>query len=249
MDNSTYVALSQLTALERQLDVTANNIANANSNGFKAARVLFESYLQQDDASASGEGTNYLIDRGSYLDDAPGALVQTGNALDMALTGQGWFAYELADGRTAYGRDGSFVLDAQGRMVTASGAQVLDAGGAPLNIPPEFASTVSISADGVIFSTEGGVLGQVGVFTLPDRQSLSRTGGGMFLPEDGNAQLVPDDTGTQILQGAVESSNVQAVSEVTRLIDIQQAYQHALNLVSSEDDLKKEMLSRIGQTS
>lgn len=249
MDNSTYVALSQLTALERQLDVTANNIANANSNGFKTERVLFESYLQQDDAALSGDGTNYLIDRGSYLDDAPGAIVRTGNTLDLALSGQGWFAYELADGGTGFGRDGSLVLDAQGRVVTASGIQILDAGGTPLNLPPEFASTVSISEDGVISSTDGGVLGQVGVFTLPDRQSLGRAGGGMFVPEDGNAQLIADDTGTQIIQGAVESSNVQAVSEVTRLIDIQQAYQHALNLIASEDDLKKQMLSRIGQTS
>ena len=80
-------------------------------------------------------------------------------------------------------------------------------------------------------------------------QSLGRAGGGMFVPEDGTAQLAPDDTGTEVIQGALEASNVQAVSEVTRLIDIQQAYQHALNLISSEDDLKKEMLSRIGQTS
>ncbi|MCR8550585.1 flagellar hook basal-body protein [Salipiger sp. P9] len=249
MDNSTYVALSQLTALERQLDVTANNIANANSTGFKSERVLFESYLQQDDAALAGDGTNYLIDRGSYLDDTPGAVVRTGNALDMALSGQGWFAYALADGRTGYGRDGSLVLDAQGRVVTASGAQILDLGGAPLAIPPEFASTVSISEDGVISSTEGGVLGQVGIFALPDRQSLGRAGGGMFIPEEGTAQLDPDETGTQIIQGAVESSNVQAVSEVTRLIDIQQAYQHALNLIASDDELKKQMLSRIGQTS
>ena len=132
MDNSTYVALSQLTALERQLDVTANNIANANSTGFKAERVLFESYLNPDSTDVTGEGTSYLIDRGSYLDDRSGVVLQTGNPLDMALSGAGWFAYELEDGQQAFGRDGNFVLDPQGRVVTTSGAQVLDAGGAPL---------------------------------------------------------------------------------------------------------------------
>ena len=249
MDNSTYVALSQLTALERQLDVTANNIANANSTGFKAERVLFESYLNPDSTDVTGGGTSYLIDRGSYLDDRSGVVLQTGNPLDMALSGAGWFAYELEDGQQAFGRDGNFVLDPQGRVVTTSGAQVLDAGGAPLALPPALAATVAISGDGVISSQQGGVLGQIGLFALPDRQSLGRAGGGMFVPEDGTAQLAPDDTGTEVIQGALEASNVQAVSEVTRLIDIQQAYQHALNLISSEDDLKKEMLSRIGQTS
>ncbi|WP_323765199.1 flagellar hook basal-body protein [Marinovum sp.] len=248
MDNSTYVALSQLTALERQLDVTANNIANANSTGFKAERVLFESYLQSDDSASAGESTNYLIDRGSYLDSRSGVVIQTGNPLDMALSGAGWFAYQLQDGQQAFGRDGNFVLDPQGRVVTTAGAQVLDAGGAPLALPPALAGSVAISGDGVISSEVGGVLGQVGIFALPDRQSLGRAGGGMFVTEDGRIDLQADETGTKVIQGALEGSNVQAVSEVTRLIDIQQAYQHALNLISSEDDLKKEMLSRVGRS-
>ena len=249
MDNSTYVAISKLTALERQLDVTANNIANANSSGFKAERVLFESYLQKDDASLAGEGTNYVLDRGSYVDDTPGVVVQTGNPLDLALAGQGWFAYEMPDGRMAYGRDGQLVLDAQGQVTTASGAQILDLGGAPLNIPPEFAASVTISDDGVISSPEGGVMGQIGIFELPDRQTLSRGGAGMFVPNTEAQGLAPDETGSSVIQGAVESSNVQPVTEVTRLINIQQAYQHALNLVASDDELKKEMLTRIGRNS
>jgi len=249
MDNSTYVAISKLTALERQLDVTANNIANANSSGFKAERVLFESYLQKDDASLAGEGTNYVLDRGSYVDDAAGVVVQTGNPLDLALSGQGWFAYEMPDGRMAYGRDGQLVLDAQGQVTTASGAQILDLGGAPLNIPPEFAASVTISDDGVISSPEGGEMGQVGIFELPDRQTLSRGGAGMFVPNAEAQGLTPDETGSSVIQGAVESSNVQPVTEVTRLINIQQAYQHALNLVASDDELKKEMLTRIGRNS
>ncbi|ANT63175.1 flagellar biosynthesis protein FlgF (plasmid) [Salipiger sp. CCB-MM3] len=245
MDNSIYVALSRLTALERQMDVTSNNIANANSTGFKAERVLFETYLQKDDAALAGEGTNYVLDRGSYVDNSSGAVMPTGNTLDLALSGEGWFAYETPQGDTAFGRDGALILDAQGRVITASGAQILDAGGAPMVLPPDQASTVSISDDGVISDAEGAVLGQVGVFTLPDRQSLGRSGGGMFVPQDGNAQLIADETNTRVIQGAVEMSNVQAVTEVTRLIEIQQAYQQSLNLVQQDDELKKEMLTRI----
>lgn len=245
MDNSIYVALSRLTALERQIDVTSNNIANANSTGYKAERVLFETYLQKDDAALAGEGTNYVLDRGSYVDNSSGAIMPTGNALDIAVSGDGWLAYQTADGRTAFGRDGGFVLDVAGRVITSSGAQVLDAGGAPMVLPPEQASTASISTDGVITDADGAVLGQIGIFTLPDRQSLGRSGGGMFVPQAGNAQLAPDESGTQIIQGAVEMSNVQAVTEVTRLMEIQQAYQQSLNLVQSDDELKKEMLNRI----
>ncbi|MEQ5870640.1 flagellar hook basal-body protein [Sagittula sp. NFXS13] len=249
MDNSTYVALSKLSALERQLDVTSNNIANASSSGFKAERVLFESYLEKSNAAVGGEGTHYVLDRGSYVDDTPGVVVQTGNPLDLALTGEGWFAYEMPDGRTGYGRDGQLVLNAQGQVTTANGAQILDLGGAALNIPPQFANALTISDDGVISSPDGGVMGQVGIFELPDRQTLSRAGGGMFVPQAEDAGLVPDDTGSTVIQGAVESSNVQPVTEVTRLIQIQQAYQHSLNLMASDDELKKEMLSRIGRNS
>jgi len=248
MDNSLFVALSQMTALERQLDVTANNIANANSTGFKAGRVLFESYLERDGKSLSGEGTNYVIDRGSFMDDRSGVVMQTGNPLDMALSGQGWFAYELPDGQQSFGRDGNFVVDPQGQLVTTSGAQLLDAGGAPLALPPDQAGAVTISGDGVISSPEGAVLGQIGVFALPDTQTMSRQAGGMFVQEEG-AALVPDDSGTTVIQGTLESSNVEAVSEIVRMIDIQQAYQHSVNLVTSEDDLKKEMLQRIGRNS
>ncbi len=152
MDNSTYVALSQMTALERQLDVTANNLANANSNGFKSERVLFESYLHQNERDDLGEGTNFVLDSGSYVDARQGALTRTDNPLDVAISGKGWFAYQSDTGQTAYGRDGNFVLDDQGRMMTLSGAQVLDAGGAPITLPPDVAGSLSIASDGTMSS-------------------------------------------------------------------------------------------------
>lgn len=247
MDNTTYVALSQLTALERQLDVTANNLANANSAGFRAERVLFESYLHQDDAGDFGQGTNFVLDRGSYVDKTQGALTLTGNPLDVALNGDGWFGYRTGDGRTAYGRDGRFVLDEQGRLMTLSGAQVLDAGGTPVTLPPDVANALTIAEDGTMSTVDGGVIGKLGVFELRDLQSYERMGGGLFTPPAGQgADAVPDET-TRFVQGSVESSNVNAVAEVTRLMQIQQAYQRSVNLMNSEDDLTKTMLGRIGR--
>ncbi|MGR3452383.1 flagellar basal-body rod protein FlgF [Pseudooceanicola sp.] len=247
MDNTTYVALSQLTALERQLDVTANNLANANSAGFRAERVLFESYLHQGDAGDFEQGTNFVLDRGSYVDRTQGALTLTGNPLDVALNGDGWFGYQTGDGRTAYGRDGRFVLDDQGRLMTLSGAQVLDAGGAPVALPPDVASALTIAEDGTMSTIDGGVIGKLGVFELRDLQSYERMGGGLFTPPAGQAADAVPDQATSFVQGSVESSNVNAVAEVTRLMQIQKAYQRSVNLMNSEDDLTKTMLGRIGR--
>ena len=245
MDNTTYVALSQLTALERQIDVTANNIANVNSHGFKAERVLFESYLQQDGQDPD-QGTNYVIDKGSYLDTGQGTMTRTDNPLDIALSGSGWFGYQIEGGQTAYGRDGRLALDPDGRLITLSGAQLLDEGGGPIVLPPDVAGTMMIGDDGTISTPEGLTLARIGVFDLGDLQSFERVGNGMFVPPDGQADRVPAE-GTRVLQGNVEGSNGQAVTEVTRLIGIQQAYQRAVNLLNSEDELKKNLLGRIGR--
>lgn len=247
MDNTTYVALSQLTALERQLDVTANNLANANSNGFRAERVLFESYLHPDGGSDSSQGTNFVLDKGSYVDQTQGALVLTDNPLDVALNGEGWFGYQTADGSTAYGRDGRFLLDDQGRLMTLAGAQVLDAGGAPIALPPDVAAALNIAEDGTMSTVDGGVIGRLGVFELRDLQSYERMGGGMLVPPQGQPADVVPDTTTKFVQGSVEASNVNAVAEVTRLMQMQQAYQRAVNLMNSDDELTKNLLGRLGR--
>ncbi|MGR3372809.1 flagellar hook-basal body complex protein [Pseudooceanicola nanhaiensis] len=247
MDNTTYVALSQLTALERQLDVTANNLANANSNGFRAERVLFESYLHPDGGTDSSQGTNFVLDKGSFVDQTQGALVLTDNPLDVALNGEGWFGYRTADGGTAYGRDGRFLLDDQGRLMTLAGAQVLDAGGAPIALPPDVAAALDIAEDGTMSTVDGGVIGRLGVFELRDLQSYERIGGGMLVPPQGQAADVVPDTTTRFVQGSVEASNVNAVAEVTRLMQMQQAYQRAVNLVNSDDELTKNLLGRLGR--
>ncbi|MGR3321958.1 MAG: flagellar hook basal-body protein, partial [Pseudooceanicola sp.] len=234
-------------ALERQIDVTANNLANVNSHGFKAERILFESYLHEDGGQDVGEGTNFVIDRGSYLDDSQGSLTRTDNPLDVALAGSGWFGYRTEAGQTAYGRDGRLVVDDQGRLTTLNGAQVLDAGGAPINLPPDIAGSVSIGPDGTVSGPDGAIT-QIGVFELRDLQSYVRVGNGMLVPPDGGAGDAVADTTTQVLQGSVEGSNVQAVTEVTRLMQIQKAYQRAVNLLNAEDDLKKNLLGRIGRS-
>ncbi|EYD71956.1 flagellar basal-body rod protein FlgF [Limimaricola hongkongensis] len=245
MDNSTYVSLSLATAMRNALDVTANNIANANTAGFKGERVVFDSYLHRASGTQQNHETDFLIDQGSYMDPNQGAMSRTGNPLDLALQGDGWFGYETDNG-TAYGRDGRFALDPEGALVTLSGARVLDPGGAPIALPPDIGGDVTISEDGTISTLGGGVIGRVGLFELPDLQGYERIGAGMFVaPEAGDTARAAAD-GTRVVQGAVEGSNVQPVVEMTRLMAIQQAYERALKLVSSKDDLTRDMLRRIG---
>ncbi|WP_341212415.1 flagellar basal-body rod protein FlgF [uncultured Limimaricola sp.] len=246
MDNSTYVSLSLATAMHNALDVTANNIANANTAGFKGERVVFDSYLHRETGVDESRNTEFLIDQGSYMNPEQGAMSRTGNPLDLALQGDSWFGYETSDGRTAYGRDGRFALDPNGALVTLSGAKVLDAGGAPISLPPDLGGEVSISQDGTISTLTGGVIGRVGLFDLPDLQSYERIGSGMFVPPEGVDTARPATSGTRVVQGMIESSNVQPVVEMTRLMAIQQAYERALKLVGGEDDLTRDMLRRIG---
>ncbi|MGY6695967.1 MAG: flagellar hook-basal body complex protein [Roseinatronobacter sp.] len=247
MDNSSYVSLSLATALQRKLEVTANNMANANSAGFKGERVVFSSYLHRDPTAATGD-TNFLIDRGSYIDSQQGAISHTGNPLDVALKGEGWFSYETPQGLRTFGRDGHFSTDAQGNLVTLSGARVLDIAGNPIALPPDAARDLSISRTGMISSLENGAIAQIGIFVLPDLQAYERIGNGMFAQPDiaGIRPPVPD-TESEVIQGAIEGSNVQPVIEMTRMMSIQKAYERAVQLMNGEDELRRDLLRRVGR--
>lgn len=245
MDNSSYVALSAATALRRDLDVTANNIANASTNGFKGERVVFESYLQ--DGATAEENTNFVIDKGSYLDESQGGISQTGNPLDIAIQGKGWFGYRTAEGQMAFGRDGRLAVDAQGNLVTMTGAQILDEGGQPLVLPPDAVGQVEIDPQGNISAPGAGNLARIGLFDLPDLQSYERLGGGMFIPPNGGeAELVPE-VRSRVVQGAIEASNVQPIVEMTRMMSIQRAYEQAVKLIGTDDELRQQTIRRLGQ--
>jgi len=233
--------------MRRDMDVTTNNIANASTTGFKSERVVFESYIQGD--PTSNDSTNYVLDTGSYLDERQGSIGHTGNPLDVALQGPGWFAYRTEQGQMAYGRDGRLNINAQGQLVTLNGAKILDSAGSPIAVPPDQVAGVMISEDGTISAAGIGTVGVIGVFDLQDLQSFERIGGGMFVRPEGRDEvaLVPD-MNTVVTQGAVEGSNVQPVIEITRMMTIQKAYDRSLKLIGAEDELRQETLRRLGRT-
>ena len=242
MDSTTHVAVSLATAMHRSLDVTANNIANAGTAGFKAERVALEMF-----SSGSG-GSDYVLDAGSYVDMRQGAMTTTGNPLDVAVTGPGWLAFETADGRAGYGRDGNLALDSKGNIVNSSGELLLDTGGAPIALPPD-AGEIEIAPDGTITSAEGGTLARIGVFDLDAPDALERIGGGLFAARAGAADGARPAEGTTILQGAVEGSNVEPVLEMVGLLEIQRAYERATQMIRTHDELARDAIRRAGRMS
>lgn len=246
MDNSTYVSLSGLTALDRGIAVTANNLANANTAGFKGERSVFEAYVARQGSDPKGD-VSFVLDKGSYVDTTAGGMEMTHSPFDLAIQGDGWFGYQTTDGQIGLGRNGQLTRNAAGQVVTATGHQVLDDGGAPLAVPPD-TDAITISRDGTISSAEGDVIGRVGVFRGADIQSYIRVAGGVFLPPGGAPPDLEPMNGAQVVQGAVERSNVDPISEMTRMIEAQRAFERGINAMNNEDKLLKETLTRLGRS-
>ena len=242
METNSYISLSLATAMQRNLDVTANNIANANTAGFKGERIAFEAYLT---STPGGEETEFVLDVGSFVDTRQGPLSETGNPLDIALNGPGWLSYRTAEGEIVYGRDGRLVIGPSGELQTLSGSQVLDSGGGAISVPPDIGE-LQISPDGTISSMAGPVA-QIGVFDVPSIQSYLRDGAGMFRAPEGADTDIEVTTSTLVVQGAIEASNIQPVAEVIRLMDVQRAYQRANTLIDNEDRLLRDALQRLGR--
>tara|TARA_R110000765_G_scaffold85198_3_gene164412 strand:- start:2550 stop:3281 length:732 start_codon:yes stop_codon:yes gene_type:complete len=242
MTNITYVSLSQATALARNMDSTAHNLANASTSGYKAIHPLIESV-----PDGSGDSSvSYVRDKGTYLELESGPLTPTGNPLDIAISGEGWLTYQLPGGETGYSRHGRLVVDVDGQLKTSGGMPLLGAGGGPVQLPDDVGDNVVISTGGTLTNQAGAVLGSIAVVTIDDAAAMLPIGGGMYqLPADAG---VPQQSVAPIIkQGFVEGSNVKAVLEMTRLIDIQRAYDNAVKLMGSDDDLTRTAIQKLGR--
>ena len=233
MDSGYYAAMTGLVARTQALDIAATNLANAQTPGYRAEQEYFRSVLMGPDAQDSQLGhtvNNYGLIGGDRLNMSQGALEQTGNPLDLAIEGEGFFQMQTANG-LRYTRDGSFHRTPQGQLVTAAGDAVLSPTGLPIPVPP---GQVSVGADGVL-SVDGGVVATVGVFTFPAGTRLS--------PEGANRYLAPVEvkplpsTNGAIHQGAVENANQGVIPGTMNLILMQreaEMMQRALTVFHTE---------------
>ena len=242
MSGADYISLSLATVLERSLDVTANNIANMSTTGFKAVRPLLDSL----DVGAGESGAiSYVQDKGVYLDYEQGALSKTDNPLDIAISGDAWFSFSLESGEQAFGRDGRLVISPDGVLTTQGGAALLDFGGSPVTLPADIGFDFNIAEDGSITGPDGDVLGQIGLYSIDNPHALSSAGDGLYLP--GQGVTFEAGGGGAVVQGYIEQSNVQGIVEITRMMDIQRAYERAVKVINQADEVSKTAIQRISQ--
>jgi flagellar basal-body rod protein FlgF/flagellar basal-body rod protein FlgG len=235
MDSGLYAACAALMARTDSLDTIANNLANSNTGGFRARHTTFGSVLAgygQTLHSTLNETTNHFGVLGaSQLDMGAGALQPTGNPLDVAVDGPGFFAVKTANG-TGYTRNGSFQVSAAGKLVTATGDLVMGANG-PIDIPN--GAQVSVSSDGTI-SADGAIAGKLQLVEFAAGATPQSMGGANYSVP---ANQVTASSSSQVRQGVLESSNVNPVSSVVELIDAQRAAEgmrHALTMIDTEID-------------
>lgn len=243
MDNALYVGLSRQMVLRRELDIIANNVANADTTGFKVEGLLTR---EEDGAPArtldAPGWTRFVLDDGVARNFGQGALHQTGNPLDLAIEGQGFFRIQTSGG-DRYTRDGRFTMNASGQITTSNGDAVLDAGGSPITVDPS-RGPVTISTNGAV-SQAGAQVGQVGVFRIDDLSQLEKDGDNHFRIAGGaQPQAAPD---AQVRQGMLEASNVNSISEITHLIEVQRAYDSVTHMMEATSDLTSRSIQRLGQ--
>ncbi len=237
--DSSYVGISRQSGLLKELQSVANNIANISTTGFRREGVVFAESVRA--LEVEGGSVSMATARVRYTDGISGSMTQTRGALDMAIDGPGFFMVETPQGERLT-RAGSFSTNAEGDLVTMTGYRVLDSGGAPIFIPPD-AGEIGIAEDGTI-SANGNLISQVGVFEVADAQSLVREDGVMFR-NDGES-LVAENS--RVKQGFLEGSNVDAVVEMARLIEVQRAYEMGQGLLDKEDERIRASIRTLGKT-
>lgn len=242
MDSPSYIVLSRLAAQGRASAVTAHNLANADTPGFRASRPVFAEFVQQQGrvaGPAEGRSVGYSWDRASWRDTAPGTVQRTGNPLDVAISGEGFFAVETARGER-WTRAGRFALGADGKLVDGEGNAVLGQDSRPIAVSPGD-TQIEILGDGTIRS-ENGVLGRLRVVRFANEQAL-KAEGDRYLAAEGQDPQEVDRPG--LVQGAVEGSNVQSIVEMTRMMAELREFQMATQFLEREGERQQSAVDRL----
>jgi flagellar basal-body rod protein FlgF len=244
MENAQLVGLSRQVTLQRQMDLIANNLANVNTNGFKAQSLLFEEYGQPK-ASANSflvpdRPISFVVDDANLYDMQPGQMLSTGNPTDVAMDGRGWFVIQTAQGER-YTRNGSFAINNQGTLVTRDNDPVMTDGG-PLTFQPG-ESAMTIASDGTI-STNQGVKGKLRVVDFEKQGQLKKIGETLFEGENPIPATLP-----RVVQGQIEKSNVRGVVELTNMIRVQRSYESVTKWMQNADELRRTAIEKLGTVS
>jgi len=257
--NSLWIAKTGMTAQQTQLDVISHNLANVSTTGFKRNNAVFEDLIYQNLRQVGANTTEQnQLPTGLHLglgvrtvatsrNFTQGSLQETKNSLDVAINGNGFFEVTMPDGTIGYTRDGSFQVDAQGRVVTSSGLPV--ANGITV---PQGATSISISADGVVSAIVAGntqpqQLGSLAMSSFINPAGLEPVGQNLFKESAASGQPQQGTPGTNglgfIKQGFLESSNINVVEELVNMIQTQRAYEMNSKAIQTSD----QMLAKLSQ--
>ena len=242
MDSPGYIILSRLTLQSRATQVLAHNVANADTPGFRAQRAVFGEYVAQQRAAGTppgGRPMHYVQDRATWRELQTGSMQSTGNPLDVAITGDGFFAVETPRGER-FTRAGRFSLGEGGRIVDMQGHAVLNTDGAPIAAAPND-TRIEVMGDGTVRS-ENGVLGRLRIVRFDNPQAL-RAEGDRHFDAAGQDPVPVDQPGLR--QGVLEGSNVQPIIEMTRLTAELREFQFAAQFAEREGERLSTAVERI----
>lgn len=240
MSSQIYVATSAQLSLQRRLETLANNIANVSTAGFRAEEVSFEELL----SSAGREPVSFVSQGATHLSVRTGELVKTDNPLDVAVRGQSWLAFQNAEG-ISYTRDGRMIMTSDGNLTTLTGKPVLDASGSAMQLDPRGEAPV-IASDGTV--TQGTRrVGAIGLFRMDPAAKLVRGEGSAVIPDiPPTPELEFASNG--VVQGYVERSNVNAISEMTHLIAIQRSFEAVSTTIQDMESAQQDAIRTLGSS-
>ncbi len=243
MQNATTIALSRLVAQQRAMDVTATNLANTSTPGFKTGHTLFADWLQRQtgvDSVPGGRVLAFTQDRATYRDAAEGPINQTTNPLDLAISGPGFFTVQTKGGPMLT-RAGRFDLQADGTVADGDGNALLDTGGSPLHVAAAD-TQLRVAGDGSLLS-QNGSLGKIGIVAPVDLNRMQAQGDHLFTADTPTAAVAaPKVTG-----GALEESNVQPVAETTRMMNELREFQFVTQFLQSEGERQQSAIDKLTQ--
>jgi len=228
MESSLYVGLSRQMVLNRAMTMVANNVANANTAGFRAQNPMFEEFVSKERYDKND--LSMVFDKGQYDSTQAGTIQLTGNPYDMALQGPGFISVSTPSGEVQYTRAGNFTVNNNNELVTSSGFKVSGAGGNAIGIPAG-SKEVKITNQGDVVA-DGNAVGQIAVVEFDNLQDLKPQGNNLYSATTPGRPA----TETKMIQGSLEGSNVNAIQETTRMIEILRSYQSTMRMVQNEQD-------------
>lgn len=243
MNNTLYVSLSHQMAMQRRLDLVANNIANLNTTAYRRESVRFEEFVTEMKGARDplGGDLSFVQDYGVVRDFQEGTFNPTGNILDVAISGPGFLTVQTPEGDTRYTRNGHMKLNEEGRIVTSNGSLVMDNTGNDITLAPGD-TEINIATDGTITGNTGRIA-RLALVEFANPQAMEKVGDSQY----STAEVPVDSTSSTVQQGMIEGSNVNGVEEVTNMVQILRSYQKVSQMLTDYQKLRQSAIQRLAR--